>query len=118
MTLSADATFAFGSAELRPAGKIEISQLVRRLDSDKVTAIDIVGYTDRIGNPERNQLLSLRRANSVRAHLVELGVPASKISVDGRGAADPVVVCPGSNSRELVDCLAPNRRTTVTILSN
>ncbi|MBO3275489.1 OmpA family protein [Pseudomonas schmalbachii] len=118
LTLATDATFAFGSAVLQPEGKAKLSEFAAHLELQDVTGIDIVGYTDRIGRPEQNIRLSLNRANAVRSYLIQSGVPASIISVDGRGAADPVVACPGLQKAELVDCLAPNRRTTVTILSH
>ncbi|MNN27413.1 Outer membrane protein P5 precursor [compost metagenome] len=118
LTLAADATFAFGRSELQPSGKAKLGELASHLTMANVTGVDIVGYTDRIGRPEQNIKLSLNRANAVRDYLVELGVLASMVSVDGRGAADPLVTCPGLQSSALVDCLAPNRRTTVTILSH
>ncbi|MCY1304301.1 Outer membrane protein A [compost metagenome] len=118
LTLGADATFAFGSAVLQSEGKAKLSEFASHLESHNVTGIDIVGHTDRIGRSDQNIRLSLDRANAVRSYLIELGVPASIISADGRGAAEPLVACPGLQKAELVDCLAPNRRTTVTIVSH
>ena len=44
------------------------------------------GFTDPTGDPERNQLLSQKRAEAVRAILVEAGVPDQRISVAYFGA--------------------------------
>ncbi|MBK8176840.1 MAG: OmpA family protein [Rhodospirillales bacterium] len=49
------------------------------------------GYTDLSGTPQYNYKLSVQRAESVKAELVRLGVPASAISTVGRGEEDPLV---------------------------
>lgn len=116
ITLSADATFAFGSAELLPRGRTVLSGLAEHLESREIASINIVGYTDRIGSPSRNMELSRKRAGAVRTYLIQLGIPAEIICFDGRGAAEPLVECPGAKSSAVVDCLAPNRRATVTIV--
>ena len=46
----------------------------------------------------------------MRSALVQGGVPAASISAEGRGAAEPIVQCEQRNRRELIACLAPNRR--------
>ena len=69
-----------------------------------------------------NLELSQRRAESVKAYLVSKGVDASLIQAEGRGEADPVVNCPDptrngeiKNFRQLIQCLAPNRRAVVEV---
>ena len=115
ISLSADATFGFGSSNLRPLGIAALDDVMAKIGKAQVNSIEIIGYTDRIGSTESNQALSLRRANVVRNYLVSRGIPASIISADGRGNAEPLVNCPGPKSTAVVDCLAPNRRTTITI---
>lgn len=115
VNLAADATFAFGSAVLRPEGRAKLDKIASEAEAAKVTAIDIVGHTDRIGSAQANQKLSLERAMSVRDYLVRQGMPASAISVDGRGDSQPLVECAGPASPAVIACLAPNRRTTITI---
>ncbi|MBM7060773.1 OmpA family protein [Pseudomonas sp. UL073] len=113
--LSADATFGFNSAELRSAGGRDLSRLADELDEMDLMAIDIEGHTDRFGSDAHNMALSWSRAKAVRSYLIEQGVPASVISIDGLGAAAPLVECPGKKSPAVIQCLAPNRRTTITI---
>ena len=49
----------------------------------------VKGYADSAtGTPERNQVLSEGRAETVKGHLVEMGVPAEKISTEGCGGVD------------------------------
>ncbi|AGI24576.1 SmpA/OmlA domain-containing protein [Pseudomonas sp. ATCC 13867] len=117
VTLSADATFAFGSTELLPRGRAALSELAKHLESREVASINIVGHTDRIGSSSRNMELSRKRAAAVRTYLIGQDIPADIISFDGHGAAEPLVECPGARSAAVVDCLAPNRRATVTIVS-
>lgn len=117
INLAADATFGFDSAQLRPEGRAKLDQLIGELNEVKLISISIVGYTDRFGSPAHNNSLSLQRANAVRTYLVDRGVKGSQIEVDGRGAAEPLVICLGAKSPQVIECLAPNRRTQITIQS-
>jgi OmpA-OmpF porin, OOP family len=56
--------------------------------SARITA---TGHTDKSGPDDYNMALSLRRANSVKDVLVREGVPATAISVVGRGETQPLV---------------------------
>jgi outer membrane protein OmpA-like peptidoglycan-associated protein len=53
--------------------------------------ITATGHTDRSGPESYNMALSLRRANAVKDALVRDGVPATAISVLGKGEAQPLV---------------------------
>jgi len=57
------------------------------------------GHTDTSGSPQYNMALSLRRANSVKDQLVRDGVPATAITVNGRGE-EGLLVQTGDNVRE------------------
>jgi len=56
--------------------------------SARVTA---TGHTDKSGPDDYNMALSLRRANTVKDALVREGVPATAISVIGKGKTQPLV---------------------------
>lgn len=72
--------------------------------------LTIYGYTDSQGGAVYNQDLSLRRANSVRAVLIErLGLDAGKVDTVGYGAANPVA------SNETAAGRSMNRRVEFTI---
>ena len=62
----------------------------------RVTA---TGHTDTSGSEQYNMALSLRRANAVKDALVREGVPATNISVVGRGEQG-LLVQTGDNVRE------------------
>ncbi|MBK1640328.1 hypothetical protein CKO12_00205 [Chromatium okenii] len=46
---------------------------------------EVIGYSDRYGNPAYNLTLSQRRAEAVAAYLVTLGVARDRLRVEGRG---------------------------------
>lgn len=109
--MSADALFGFDSAVLSAEGQQAVQGILAQVrEAAQVQSIRVTGYTDRIGSASYNQTLSQRRAEAVRSALVQGGVPAASISAEGRGAAEPIVQCEQRNRRELIACLAPNRR--------
>lgn len=62
--------------------------------------VSIVGYTDSIGKNAYNLALSLKRAESTKEKLIELGVEAEKIvSVDGKGEEEPIATNETSEGR-------------------
>jgi outer membrane protein OmpA-like peptidoglycan-associated protein len=52
--------------------------------------IEIRGFTDNLGNPEKNQMLSFKRANSVKKYLIGKGLDARRITTNGYGDKMPV----------------------------
>jgi outer membrane protein OmpA-like peptidoglycan-associated protein len=115
ITLNASALFDFDKAELKPEGKEAIDrQVIAKLSQmQKLELVLVTGHTDRIGTVDYNQALSLRRADAVRDYLVSKGVPKDKIETIGMGLKQPLVQCDQKNRKELIACLAPNRRVEV-----
>ena len=113
--LEADTLFAFDSDTLTDKGKALLDDMLGNLTATTLQEqkIQITGYTDRIGEDAYNLGLSKRRAASVRDYLVSKGVVPTFIEMNGLGAADPVVACEGMRGPQLVECLAPNRRTEI-----
>lgn len=111
--LSADALFAFakyGAEDILPKGREELAAVAEQLKGADSMSIRVVGHTDRIGSDASNQLLSQRRAQTVREFLVDHGVTASAITAEGRGESEPVKDCEDQARTALIACLAPNRR--------
>ena len=117
-TLQAEALFDYDKSDLRETGKQRISdEIISKMkEAPQDEVVVITGYTDRIGSKEYNMKLSQRRADSVRAYMVEQGIDGSRIETAARGEADPVVSCrniKGKDNRKnkaLIACLQPNRR--------
>jgi OOP family OmpA-OmpF porin len=73
------------------------SELSRYLDDAKgylqghpEKKLSCTGYTDNKGNEMTNIALSKQRAEFVKAQLTRSGIPASQITVNGKGSANPV----------------------------
>jgi OOP family OmpA-OmpF porin len=118
LTLSADTLFDFDKADLKPEGKQALDDLVNKLGGVKFDTVVVIGYADRLGSDAYNKKLSLRRAESVKAYLVDKGVAADKVFTDGKGEENPVTgdSCKGNKkTKSLVACLQPDRRVEVEI---
>ena len=119
----ADILFNFDKATLKDEGRAVLDDLVSRVAGVDLEVILTTGYADRIGSDAYNLKLSQRRADAVKAYLVQKGVDAALIKSEGKGEADPVVNCPNPSKagqvktfKELVQCLQPNRRAVVEVV--
>jgi OmpA-OmpF porin, OOP family len=110
ITLSATELFAFDSAQLRlPQPKLD--EVASALNANtSINNVMIIGYADRLGSDKYNQKLSERRAMSVKNYLTGKGIDAGRLKAEGRGEANPVVMCTDKNRPALIKCLEPNRR--------
>ncbi|CAK0741756.1 OmpA-OmpF porin, OOP family [Gammaproteobacteria bacterium] len=80
---------------LNKQGKRAMDRAVREIRSTpNVQRIHVVGHTDNVGGEIKNQLLSQRRAESVRSYLQSKGL--RNITAEGVGASQPTT--PGSNA--------------------
>src|SRR5574344_992779 len=118
--LSSDVLFDFGKSSLKPEGVTALDGLYEQIKTETPkdgTAL-VVGYTDRIGSDASNQVLSEQRAKTVADYLVGKGIPADKVSTQGRGEAEPVTgtQCDAIKAKkELIACLAPDRRVSISV---
>jgi OOP family OmpA-OmpF porin len=112
-TLSSTELFAFDSAELQmPQPKLD--EIANALGSNsEINNVVITGYTDRIGSEKYNQKLSERRAVAVKNYLTNKGIDSNRLKTEGRGKANPIVVCTDKKLPALIKCLEPNRRVEV-----
>lgn len=124
LQLSSDAMFDFGKSgvqDIKAKGHQQLEQFVKLLRNEYKHQPQLVltGYTDRIGLPEANQLLALKRAESVAQILERSGVSRNVMTIAGKGSANPLVNCPGLTATpELVRCLQPNRRVTIEVIGD
>jgi outer membrane protein OmpA-like peptidoglycan-associated protein len=106
-----DVLFDTNQAELKSASARSVEKLDDFLKQYPQRTARVEGFTDSTGSTGLNQELSDRRAASVRAAIVALGVDRDRIAVRGYGADFPVASNASLDGRQL------NRRVEV-ILSN
>ena len=101
--------FDWDSAKLSDSALNTLSQAVTTFRNTGNARVTATGHTDTSGSPEYNMALSLRRANAVKTELVRQGVPATAITVVGKGETD-LLVQTGDGVRE-----PQNRRVVIVI---
>jgi outer membrane protein OmpA-like peptidoglycan-associated protein len=69
----------------------------------------LVGHTDSTGPEAHNLRLSKRRAEAVKAFLVDRGIAPERISTEGRGEVEPIAPNTTQAGRK------KNRRTAITL---
>lgn len=113
MVFSADTFFDFDKATLKPAGKQALDELAYYIGTlDALEVIVATGYTDSTGPAAYNLKLSVWRAEAVKAYLVEKGIPAQAIFIEGKGEADPIATNKTREGR------AQNRRVEVEVIGS
>ena len=84
------ASFDTGSAKLKPTASKQLDEVVDFAAKYKDADLAVDGYTDSRGKEAANKVLSVNRAESVKAYLVNKGVDAMRITTAGHGSAKPV----------------------------
>ena len=82
--------FATGSDNILPVSFKMLRDIYNAANTADGTKIVVTGYTDNVGEPNNNQILSEKRANAVSAKLQELGLVSERIQAVGRGENNPV----------------------------
>ncbi|MBA3476848.1 MAG: OmpA family protein [Lautropia sp.] len=90
LDIPSDISFAVNRAEIRPDFRPILDRFGQTLVSNPAATVQIVGHTDSSGSDAVNNPLSVNRAASTRDYLVGRGVQPSRITIDGRGAWEPV----------------------------
>jgi len=85
-----DVLFDTGKFTLKPSTQVSLAKVATILQLYPGLKVQVEGYTDSVGGDEYNQKLSENRANAVHDFLVSNGVPATNVSAQGYGKADPV----------------------------
>jgi OmpA-OmpF porin, OOP family len=120
VSFSADSLFTFDESVIRPAGKASLDRFTKDLAGAQFDVVTVEGHSDRLGSQAYNQRLSVRRADAVKAYLVDSGqIDGAKVSANGRGKSAPVTkpnACTGNKATaKLVACLQPDRRVDVEV---
>lgn len=112
------AYFDFDKSNLTDESRSKLNDVAQQIKAYNVEVITVSGHADRIGTEQYNEALSQRRADTVKAELVKLGVDESKIFTEAKGESEPEVTCPGRTSAKVIACLAPNRRVQVEVVGS
>jgi outer membrane protein OmpA-like peptidoglycan-associated protein len=88
--------FVVGTDELTEDSKAELPKVLAALRDRPVPDVLVVGHTDTVGDTLANDRLSAQRAERMTGHLVEIGIPATRIRVAGRGERELLVATPDS----------------------
>ena len=93
--------FKIGKPELLPSATPALSQLAAELQARPAVRLRIAGHADRVGEPDKNQVLSEQRAEAVKAFLVQAGVAAERLSTVGYGDTRPRYPSPDVRNRRV-----------------
>lgn len=96
--------FGDGSVDLGSSARSVLGAQARWLKQNPEVLVILEGHAHEPGTDGSNADIALRRAQAVRARLIDLGVDGARIVVETRGRLHPVALCSG------VDCAAQNRR--------
>jgi outer membrane protein OmpA-like peptidoglycan-associated protein len=104
-----DVLFDTGKADLNPGASRNLDQLVVFLTDHPERRVEIDGYTDNVGTDSYNLNLSERRADTVKAVLVNRGIDSTRIVARGYGKDFGIASNVDSGGRQL------NRRVEIVI---
>jgi outer membrane protein OmpA-like peptidoglycan-associated protein len=83
--------FDWNRADLTDRARQIIADAAQNARSQRTTRIEVAGHADRSGTVQYNQALSRRRAETVAAELVRLGIAREEIVVTALGETQPLV---------------------------
>ena len=87
--------FNFNSAQPSATGRQIVERAVaiakQRESEGRFDHVKVIGYADTSGSAGRSQTLSEERAEAVKRLLVASGLPAAKITTEGRGKQELAV---------------------------
>jgi OmpA-OmpF porin, OOP family len=81
--------FDIDKATLRPESMGTLNQIKRILTDNPDLKFEIDGHTDNTGSAPHNLSLSQQRAEAVKAELINMGIPASRLTAKGYGDTKP-----------------------------
>jgi OOP family OmpA-OmpF porin len=96
--------FDTAKANIKPSSLPKVEKFAEFLLKNKGSLVRIEGHTDSRGSDNYNMVLSKKRANSVRAKLVELGISGARLTAVGKGEKEPVA------TNKTAEGMAKNRR--------
>lgn len=93
--------FEFNSAVLKTASYATLDQMGQEMKKFPEVKFNLNGHASIEGSASHNMTLSVDRANSVKAYLVNMGVPTDNLVTTGFGATQPVASNDDESGRAL-----------------
>ncbi|MCF6253440.1 MAG: OmpA family protein [Thiomicrorhabdus sp.] len=82
--------FDTNSATLKHSAHEELDTYAKFMKAQPNSKVTITGHTDSRGEASYNQVLSEKRANAVKAYLVNKGISANRMETHGAGETNPI----------------------------
>lgn len=96
-----DVLFNTGKAGILRSGTDNLAKVAAFFSRNPESKASIEGYTDNVGADDYNYALSQRRASAVQNALLQMGVPADRLSTRAYGEENPVAGNDTSAGRQL-----------------
>jgi len=93
--------FVQATATLLPSSHAALGKLAAELRAQPQVRLRIVGHTDRLGESDKNQVLSEQRAAAVKAYLVKAGVAPERLETTGYGDTRLLYPSPDARNRRV-----------------
>ncbi|MCE3295432.1 MAG: hypothetical protein K0R65_1146 [Crocinitomicaceae bacterium] len=85
-----DLQFAHESALIEPQFHTELDEIAKWMVEHPDMSFFIAGYTDKTGNADVNDPLSMNRAKAVKKYLISKGVRENNLVTEGFGSSNPI----------------------------
>lgn len=116
MQLQGDVLFDFGAAAIKPEAERTLDKVGTVIAQFPEGQVLIEGHTDAKGSPQANLELSNRRAEAVKAWLVQKkGIPEAGITTRGAGETKPVAPNTNPDGSDNPQGRQQNRRVEITV---
>jgi formylglycine-generating enzyme len=99
--------FDIGKSVVKPESFAIIDQIVKYLSENPKTRIMVEGHTDNTGSDAKNQVLSEKRAEAIKAEIVKRGIDTGRLETKGYGSSKPIA------DNKTTDGRTQNRRVTI-----
>lgn len=91
--------YDYNQATIRKESYASLDDLYQILIDNPYTAIELSAHADRVGSDSFNDILSQKRAESVKQYLIAKGIPEDRVVPVGYGKRKPVIVTEDINNQ-------------------
>jgi OOP family OmpA-OmpF porin len=122
VTFDTNVMFDSGKSTLRPESRQSLDKFIGQTkDLVDPSSMMAVGYADRQGSDNRNQILSEERVAAVKGYVVSQGVQWNTVGTSGAGESRPTTYlheCDKATNAKTVACLQPDRHVFIQLSGN